>query len=203
MELVLNSGIKYYCLSIFISILIAATDISLDKQFQFNKLGAVFNRWAIPIYLFYGLTTLLIIVLVLENKMVDKLTFTTSAVIGLTGPGLLRSRLKIIDLKQETKINRIFEGIREIFTSQILKSLSISRLKKYEMVAKLPEDTLTDTLNTTIAGESFDKFKEIIQKRKNADPSSVRMFIVMTIANRDPNALDKLYREAKQGKKDS
>ena len=70
------------------------------------------------------------------------------------------------------------------------------------MVAKLPEDTLTDTLNTTIAGERFDKFKEIIQKRKNADPSSVRMFIVMTIANRDPNALDKLYREAKRGKKD-
>ncbi|GEM_PF-2614675 len=194
----LDAEMGYLILTISISVVIAATDIALERQFKQNSFFAVFHKWAVPIYLLYALTTWLIVALARENGLIEQMTLTSAVTIGLAGPGILRSQFRIIDTQSENKVNRIFIGVREIFISRILKSIAIGRLKRLERAAQLDEQKLMSTLESILSGAKLEQAKKLIDKRKSSNPSLVNILIVSIIDNNDPHALGKLSDDSKK-----
>ena len=184
----------FYFVAFFLSVLNAAMEVAAafrDKQHGIRH--TVFHPWSWLLYGWYcGLT--LLVGQVLFEQGVLKLSWVGAIALGLLGPALFRTHVKLfqpISGKQGPSANleKLIAGIQSFCFEQINRSLSRARIHQKENLLKVDEAALLQRLQLVSTNDEYQKATALIEERSQADPKSVRPLILELIENKDPLAL--------------
>ena len=184
--------IGLFLIAVILSLLLALTEVA--SAFRDRPWHAVFNPWAIPLYVLYGLLTILLGLVLFENDVLS-INWTSAILLGLAGPALFKTQVKLFKpiSGQEgasASLERLVSGVQQFCFAQINRGLAKERISRKEQLTTEPEDRLLKRLRALYPDEEYQKIEPLIRERQEAEPSSVKALIVDLIERKDPEALN-------------
>ena len=155
---------------------------------------AVRHPWALPFYGLYAGLTALVGVVLHENGLFTP-GWTAAVVLGLAGPSLFKSNLRLfrsISGREAAGANleRMVAGVQQFCFEQINRSLARERIKQKEKLAREDEQRLAERLRILYDDGEFQQIRELIEERRQSDPTGVRALMVELIESKDATVLD-------------
>lgn len=187
--------LRFLLLAVGLTLLLAAAEIvAAFRNTTHSPWRSVVNRWALPLYLFYLLLTLLLGLLLFENEVLP-LTYTGAVILGLAGPAVFRTRIKLFQPISGAEgptanLEKVMTGVQTFCFDQIKRQLARERMARKEEAARHSEEALLERLRALYSPQELEGLTKLIEERRAKEPESVRAFLVSLLEQKDPGALE-------------
>ncbi len=188
--------LAFYAVAVALSVLLAVAEVGAAyKDTSHSPFRTVLSPWALPLYLLYASLTVLLGLVLIENRVL-KPSWTGAILLGLAGPAIFRTRIRLfqnISGKEGPSANleRLVAGMQSFCFTQINRRLSRRRvLHKERLLARVSEEALRARLRAVYPSEKLAHLETLIEERREIDPDSVRALLITLIEEQDPYALD-------------
>lgn len=185
----------FFLIAVVLSLLLALAElVAAFRESAYSLVRAVWHPWALALYAFYGLLTLILGLIVLETGLFDY-SWTAAVALGLGGPILLRSRIHLFRPLGEARegaalhLEKIVGGVQDFCFAQINDSLAWKRIRRKEALAQQDEEYLLRRLRA-VYGQEFGKIEALLNEQRQQAPASVKWLMVNLLEAKDPKALD-------------
>lgn len=185
----------FFLLAVGLTLLLAAAEIvAAFRETNYSPWRSLVNRWAFPLYLFYGSLTLLLGLILFENGVLP-FSYTGAVILGLAGPIVFRTRIKLFQPISgaggpAANLEKVMTGVQTFCFDQITRHLARQRMARKEEAARRSEDALLERLRALYSPQELQGLTTLIEERRAKEPDSVRAFLVALLEERDPGALE-------------
>jgi hypothetical protein len=203
------SCVAFLAIGISISFLVALAEViggfmALDAKYPWAKV--LLNRWSMMFFAFYGLFTLLVGILVLEQQLVTP-SYTTGLILGFLGISVLKIQITLFKPLTGSegltaKFDQVFGGIQQFCFDGLLRSLEVKRQDIRERAARLGETALMDKLKDLIPNE-MDTVNKLVDGNRETNPETIPALLVSLIERHNPDQLEILVNQNDHGDSDS
>lgn len=188
----------FFALACAFSLLLALAETA--AAFPDTPWAALCNRWAWPIYGFYGLLPLLIGAVLREHDLIQY-SVSHAMLLGLAGPSLLRTRVQLfqpLDGRKDgvsANLEKIIAGLHSFCHSQINRNLARSNMLAIEQAtenAAITETQLLQRLRHLLPEDEMQRVTTLAEQMRAESAEQARGYLLLILGKRDPESLHQL-----------